>query len=416
MQNNPAQNIHTDYAPDDVYKPQDANALVQSVPYDYIITDEMLEKYYDGDNPVTTPVAVSTLFGGHTDDRKRKLSVMIAAHTTYANKFDFQTLADFFVSDSDASQELHVYSRAPWEACRAISYASLYVHSTGDATCVSLNCANDMSTGSMPMFVGSFRTDGSASPLVWSRSATFSYEKLVAGNPVIAGSNPNSVVEQYAWLSNAIGGDSGVVSDHMYLVDTKTPDWYSDRIGKSLTLTKNNFTIDLTTMPTALQPLDISGAVSLDWYTWDIVPHSSQQTTTANTNTALYIDSDSLREGVVYEVGLHIMNHHVEGSDRRITVDNGILVPPSRVDSVSSPAYTIAFYQVVQGTAVPQYVYEWSAGSTQYSTNYAVEIRKHWNIPDIVSSTDVVTLAEIAWGRALFTKIGGKIVMLKYSP
>ena len=209
MQNNPAQNIHTDYAPDDVYKPQDANALVQSVPYDYIITDEMLEKYYDGDNPVTTPVAVSTLFGGHTDDRKRKLSVMIAAHTTYANKFDFQTLADFFVSDSDASQELHVYSRAPWEACRAISYASLYVHSTGDATCVSLNCANDMSTGSMPMFVGSFRTDGSASPLVWSRSATFSYEKLVAGNPVIAGSNPNSVVEQYAWLSNSMSSDTG---------------------------------------------------------------------------------------------------------------------------------------------------------------------------------------------------------------
>lgn len=429
MINNPAQNIHTDYATDDVFKPQDANALVQSVPYDYIITDEMLEAYYEEHgvtDPSMFPVDVAELFGVHYPEttvdsvgieRKSKISVMIAAHTTYDNRFDFQTgFPPFFSASFNPDQELHVYSRAPWTLCRGFHHAAVFIHSHGETSCVALDCANDILSGQMPMSVGSYRTDMASTPLVWGNSAKFTFECLIAGDPITKTSNPYAIIEKRAWLSNATGGDSGVVSDRMYLVDTKTPDWYNDRIGKSLTLTKNNFTTNLTTMPTALQPLDISGAVSLDWYTWDIVPNASGHTATANTNTGLYIDSDSVREGVVYEVGLHIMNHHVEGSDRRITVDNGILVPPSRVSSVDSPSYKIAFYQVVQGTAVPQYVYEWSVDTSQYTTNYAIEIRKHWNIPDTVSSTDVVTLAEIAWGRALFTKIGSKIVILKYSP
>lgn len=429
MINNPAQNIHTDYATDDVFRPKDANSIVDCVPYDYVITDKMLEAYYEEHvvtDPSMFPVDVAELFGVHYPEttvdsmgieRKSKISVMIAAHTTYNNRFDFQTgFPPFFSASSDPDQELHVYSRAPWTLCRGFHHAAVFIHSHGETSCVSLDCANDILSGQTPMFVGSYRTDMASTPLVWGNSAKFTFECLIAGDPITKTSNPYAIIEQRAWLSNAIGGDSSVVSGHMYLVDTKTPDWYRDRIGKNLTLSKDDTTIDLVEMPTALHPLDISGAVSLDWYTWDIVPHASQQTATANTNTVLYIDSDSLREGVVYEVGLHIMNHQVEGSDRHITVDNGVLVPPSRVDSVSSPEYKIAFYQVVQGTAVPQYVYEWSAGSMQYATNYAIEIRKHWNIPDTVSSTATATLAEIAWGRALFTKLGGKIVILKYSP
>ena len=45
MQNNPNQNIHTDYVAFDVFKPMAANQLAKSIHYDFVITQDMIDNY-----------------------------------------------------------------------------------------------------------------------------------------------------------------------------------------------------------------------------------------------------------------------------------------------------------------------------------------------------------------------------------
>ena len=45
MQNNPHQEIRTDYMVNDVFTPTAANQLARSIPFDFVITSEMVASY-----------------------------------------------------------------------------------------------------------------------------------------------------------------------------------------------------------------------------------------------------------------------------------------------------------------------------------------------------------------------------------
>jgi hypothetical protein len=89
MQNNPNQEIHTDYRADDVFKPINANQLARAVHYDFVITQEMFDNYIEK-NPGETDVDIGVLlcsdYAGTvqpvTTLAKAPVSIYIAANTS----------------------------------------------------------------------------------------------------------------------------------------------------------------------------------------------------------------------------------------------------------------------------------------------------------------------------------------------
>lgn len=87
MKNNPNQEIHTDYRANDIFKPINANRLAESIHYDFVITQEMFDKYME-QHPTYTVVEVGKLIASNSDGTdpasysflaKAPVSVFIAA-------------------------------------------------------------------------------------------------------------------------------------------------------------------------------------------------------------------------------------------------------------------------------------------------------------------------------------------------
>lgn len=89
MQNNPKQQIHTDYRIDDVFKPEAANQLARSIHYDFVITQKMLDNYLEK-HPAITSLDIGNLIASNEDGTdgtwgtpvKAPVSIYIAAKTS----------------------------------------------------------------------------------------------------------------------------------------------------------------------------------------------------------------------------------------------------------------------------------------------------------------------------------------------
>lgn len=94
MQNNPNQEIHNDYRTDDVFKPVNANQLANSIHYDFVITQEMLDKYLEK-HPSITAIDVGNLIASDIDGNDSSwetpvpapVSIYIAAKTSLDDPF-----------------------------------------------------------------------------------------------------------------------------------------------------------------------------------------------------------------------------------------------------------------------------------------------------------------------------------------
>lgn len=139
MKNNPNQEIHTDYRANDIFKPINANRLAESIHYDFVITQEMLDKYME-QNPGDTTIGIGVLLNSNSDGTKNDtyatlakapVSVYIAAKTpdnvvydfTYAfmttsngilDISDFLDNGQYSVAKTDGA--VNVYSEYPYKA------------------------------------------------------------------------------------------------------------------------------------------------------------------------------------------------------------------------------------------------------------------------------------------------------------
>lgn len=140
MKNNPNQEIHTDYRANDIFKPINANRLAESIHYDFVITQEMFDKYME-QHPTYTVVGVGKLIASNSDGTdptsysflaKAPVSVFIAAKipNTVALEFtdtfitpsnngivdltDFITDGQFTTSKTDGAAD--IYSEYPYNA------------------------------------------------------------------------------------------------------------------------------------------------------------------------------------------------------------------------------------------------------------------------------------------------------------
>lgn len=67
MQNNPNQNIHTDYEAFDVFKPMAANQLARSIHYDFVITQEMIDNYISAHPSYTNTLDIGNIIASTGD-------------------------------------------------------------------------------------------------------------------------------------------------------------------------------------------------------------------------------------------------------------------------------------------------------------------------------------------------------------
>lgn len=139
MKNNPNQEIHTDYRANDIFKPINANRLAESIHYDFVITQEMLDKYME-QNPGDTTIGIGVLLNSNSDGTKNNtyaflakapVSVFIAAKTpdnvVYDFTYAFVTTASSILDISDfldngqytvakTDGAVDVYSEYPYKA------------------------------------------------------------------------------------------------------------------------------------------------------------------------------------------------------------------------------------------------------------------------------------------------------------
>lgn len=139
MKNNPNQEIHTDYRANDIFKPINANRLAESIHYDFVVTQEMLDKYMEK-NPGETTIAIGALINSNSDGTrndnyvilaKAPVSVFIAAKTPDTITYDFTntfvTTANGILDISDFMENgqytvlktdgaVDVYSEYPYKA------------------------------------------------------------------------------------------------------------------------------------------------------------------------------------------------------------------------------------------------------------------------------------------------------------
>lgn len=124
MQNNPNQEIHTDYKKNDIFKPVNANQLAKSIHYDFVVTQDMFDTYVnkqgfsEGADVDIGDVLRSTIDGrsGPTGEKiPTPISMFIAANTTGYNLLFtgrlYGEMLDWPLGKSDC---VNVYSSYPY--------------------------------------------------------------------------------------------------------------------------------------------------------------------------------------------------------------------------------------------------------------------------------------------------------------
>ncbi|MBR4407794.1 MAG: hypothetical protein IKT27_05720 [Clostridia bacterium] len=409
MKNNPNQEIHTDYRANDIFKPINANRLAESIHYDFVITQEMLDKFME-QNPGYTTIGIGVLLNSNSDGTKNDtyatlakapVSVFIAAKTPSNIVYDF---TDSFIATSSSILDISDFmENGQYTVTKTDGVVDVYSEYPYSANIT--GGVNFHSTPKAPLTVGvvqyngvirigAYKTTGS-SPINVFRNGDIKVitQELVSGygfSDVLTSASQNPSLFVADWMGGGSSGDLGyVISD----TDTEVFGLYgrfveSDKLGTRANLlvssyygistyyrsqanalglifsnamdgvnitvhtdgtitkssTHNNGAIDkvilvdmhkpaipglvstattiaqciseyrsgtlskLDSMYTASNSFDFKGATILDWYTWETIAKEGYNEFVSNDNDELYINADSLSEGIVYEVNVHLMN------------------------------------------------------------------------------------------------------------
>ena len=257
MKNNPNQEIHTDYRANDIFKPINANRLAESIHYDFVITQEMLDKYMEK-NPGETTIAIGALINSNSDGTrndtyailaKAPVSVFIAAKTPDTITYDFTntfvTTANGILDISDFMENgqytvlktdgaVDVYSEYPYKAniTGGVNY-----HSTPKAP---LTVGNVQNNGVIR--IGAYKTTGSSPINVFRNGAIkiITQEQLsgygFADDLTSDTQHPDVFVAD--WMGGGCSGDLGYSIDEADTVQYGLFDRFSEsyRLGTRASL------------------------------------------------------------------------------------------------------------------------------------------------------------------------------------
>lgn len=304
MKNNPDVNIRTDFAIDEIVKPRHMNALAASAQYDYVVTEEMIQKAIEAG---VTEIDVDELLGGHKiASRAGEYSVLINALVDSG-----RTLV-FYASDVGGPSgilRVHVYALGPYTAKVAgmDPRVTFYFHTRGEKGAVTL-------TGiGCHTYVGSFNmTEVVQAPV----DATFFYEMALGELP--DATQHRLTIKQKPWMSNSIGNGSGTGVIRVCS--------FADKNGNITHLaSKSTEPLDSGTGLDSSKALDLSEAVTVDWVTWSVRGKvgtgDNVYFPTTNPKQNLYLDTKTMIEGVVYEINIacycdgHVTSPDVEGGE-----------------------------------------------------------------------------------------------------
>lgn len=196
MRTNSDVDISTEWKIEDIVKPAHLNALTGSVPFDYVVTPEMLEGK-------SGTVNVDMLLGGG------KINATTGIVHVLINTVVPDTVTLLFPADSvggaSGTLDVHIHTVGPFHATfgtSVIPYISHYFHTRGAAEAVTLEGV------SRNMHVGAFIME---SPLELPAGGIFEYEMALGELPVL-GEDAAGTISKHAWMSNAIGIGAGSAS------------------------------------------------------------------------------------------------------------------------------------------------------------------------------------------------------------
>lgn len=196
MRTNSDVDISTKWKIADIVKPAHLNALTGSVPFDYVVTPEMLEGK-------SGTVNVDTLLGGG------KINATTGVIHVLINTVVPDNITLLFPADSvggvSGTLDVHIHTIGAFHATfgtNVIPYISHYFHTRGAAEAVTLEGI------SRNMHVGAFMME---SPLELPAGGIFEYEMALGELPVL-GEDSAGTISRRAWMSNAIGIGAGSTS------------------------------------------------------------------------------------------------------------------------------------------------------------------------------------------------------------
>lgn len=203
MLTNPNWNVHTNYAVNDVFKPVAANQLVSTIPYDYVITQAMLDwgvaKASDSNGIDIAKVLKKGDTGSTTDiTPKKRISVMLDCDTDSTMTLNFRNLvgSPWFV-EGQGTNTLDIYPKAPFIFTGRSGPTYIY---SGYKNFVAIPDTVQQAT----LYVGVFTC---TSNIPWS-TGSFIYE-AVRGNNVPSGAS----VVHTAWMTNKVPVSVSDISD-----------------------------------------------------------------------------------------------------------------------------------------------------------------------------------------------------------
>lgn len=283
MKTNEKQNIKTDWAVSGIVKPDHMNSLTRHVPYDYIITDKMLEG-------LTGTVDVDLLLNPADPDAGDEGGGMIHGRTGEYHVLINAPVPENVILQFPASStghltgdlKVHVYAFGPYKARVSAGASSPnssithYFHTAGDENAVSLYGVG------YNTYVGSFDLPYG---IELGQHYTFCYEKALGSIP----SQPqaeNATIEHKAWMSNAIDNGSvlrifdvvaknNVGRQHLCMsLGDKVLARVADQNLETGPLTNVDPYNDHVKVPgmtpwnVAADPLDVSNVSAIEWLTW----------------------------------------------------------------------------------------------------------------------------------------------------
>ena len=287
MKTNEKQNIKTDWAISGIVKPEHMNSLTRNVPYDYIVTDKMLEGK-DGSidvdlllNPANPDTGDEG--GGMIHGRTGEYHVLINTPVPDNIILEFPARS---IGDGEGELKVHVYAFGPYKArvtpgtSAPNPHITHYFHTAGEENAVTFYSL------AYNTYVGSF---DSPFEIELGQHHTFYYEKALGPVPHQPQAE-NAIIERKSWMSNAVEGEGGggsvlrifdvvaknnVGKQHfcMTLGDEVLAKFMDQNLltGPLTNVDPYNDHVKvrgMTPWNVASDPLDISNVSEIEWLTW----------------------------------------------------------------------------------------------------------------------------------------------------
>lgn len=343
MKTNEKQNVKTDWAISGIVKPDHMNSLTRHVPYDYIVTDTMLEGKtgsIDVDlllNPADPDTGEEG--GGMIHGRTGEYHVLINTPVPDDVILEFPARS---IGDGEGELKVHVYAFGPYKA-RITPGTSApnpnithYFHTAGDENAVTFYSL------AYNTYVGSFDMPYN---IELGQHHTFYYEKALGPVPHQPQAK-NATVERKSWMSNAVGGEGGGGSVlRIFDVVAKNnvgKQHFSMTLGEEVLakfmnqdlLTGPLTNVDpyndhekvpgMTPWNVASDPLDVSNVSAIEWLTWHGAGVNSYQCTyqgrtidywdVYNPYRCLTLDTGKMPIGKILKIHIEVVksNHDLE--------------------------------------------------------------------------------------------------------